>query len=101
MWVYYGTMRTVTVAGIEIRVRKIDGPEIGVKWYQCSNRNVQGSVYILPNHDPTGWVTIGHNLPAKLAFCLAAEKLRQQFDGHLDRRRRMEHEPLVTYGRTW
>ena len=69
---WYGTARTITASGSNIYVQKVDGPEIDVKWYKCSDRNVSGAWYRLPNADPTARIRIGTGFAPNTQFCLAA-----------------------------
>jgi hypothetical protein len=69
---FYTTGRTITVGGSNIFFRKTDGPEIDLKWYKCSDRNVSGSFVNFPNPDPTARKQIGSNFLASTVFCLAA-----------------------------
>jgi hypothetical protein len=69
---FYTTGRTITVGGSGIFFRKTDGPEIDLKWYKCSDRNVSGAFVNFPNPDPTARKQLGSGFLASTVFCLAA-----------------------------
>jgi hypothetical protein len=71
-WVNYSPQKTITASGSSIYLRKLDGPELDVKWRRCTG-GAEGSPVRFENTDPTQRRRLGTGFLAGTVFCLSAK----------------------------